>query len=674
MDEIKYVKTNSNERKSVELLVYFYLFKDGKSVSTIDESEYTYIIVQEHIFVEQLIDEAFTDTTTSKTINIPQNDFLDEIPYGVFNVSLNDGLDALDTLLSEFIGRFSKGNSGNINIAFKGTNEFPAYNLSQTTIESILERFSSLELDFGNMKESINLPVKNFNNDSIIIKNAKLIVEQCELHGGKHLELDTVELFPKDQTLSNYLTLSSNTTIDVKNIIIHDLLFLRGTVKTEDDVQFNNSSISLYNTLIVSDDESIPDGMKVPLIRLLGARNINCNRVRLIGDIPGYRIIDISRCETFEIIDYERTRVKLASTQDIIVSDFFEGTFLDCVINGPIEKQQEPSMYFVFLSKLRSESKVTFNNVIVDHYGLVIATGNMFNTLKCMNSNISNCDIAIDFKDASIEHVILKSITLKNINSFNIVGKQQSIIDSELVINEVFNSLVRDKFNISSTSIRSKEFSILARENSKINVSDTQITTTENISIKGKRPPENQKTEVFSFKDTILSTNNLIFEDVLKINCKNLVLEKVRNSIFANTILIFSSVIFDYMNTICNIEFIDSKFTGSVIEYQNVPNVHKTNITNSTGKIVYNYTNENDSKTTHNVNLIKSPLYITIEECYGIKTVNIKSEESSGLKVLSLTEEATVIPDISSADKLLFKKITDINETSLDHVLYGKFV
>jgi len=54
--------------------------------------------------------------------------------------------------------------------------------------------------------------------------------------------------------------------------------------------------------------------------------------------------------------------------------------------------------------------------------------------------------------------------------------------------------------------------------------------------------------------------------------------------------------------------------------------------------------------------------------------VNIKSEESSGLKVLSLTEEATVIPDISSADKLLFKKITDINETSLDHVLYGKFV
>jgi hypothetical protein len=669
--------TVNKEKEKVRLNVVIYLYEHDKAIYNPSTATKAIIHVLEERYIKQTVEDRFSDEDVGsevleeRTLDVTVLDELD-IPYSQTKIEV-DSFNQLNDILYLFIKSFTKGvHDRSVELYLHNPISYPNYTISENTIKDIFETFSYVYIDMDRLEIPILFPKYSFKNNQITIKNTNIIVEQTEFSTDGPIVFDTCVFNKKVIDDANYISLNSHTSITFNNNVYKSLLYTKLFVANDNKKEWETTFINCTATYFNFEDLTLPKSRDA-IVSLSGARILTVSDTEVNGDIPMTRILSLSNCESFSIVDYTHNRKNNATFQDFSLSKFMDGKLVNIVSTAPKNIQQGKSLYCILLSQMRNEASFSISDSTIEGLGICNINFTNFNTFKIINTTVKNVDTWLDIVNCSIAKIVFNKLTIQGVKNTTLESIEASWTDCIYESKYPVEFTVNTALTLTRSSFIASDITIILREMSNLNSVGSTLNILNSVVLYAKRPIElsSSPNEVVSLATTKIQAKTILIKSILKLICNDVQFENFKTLEFNTLALIFSNFIIDYKNGMNVININNCTLSNSLFNLKNTPIRYDIVFNNSSG--LFNLEPESDLASLCNFKLIKSKIQTTIDQVYGSHTISLNSEDSVGSSVFS-SVDLTISPLITCKDKIYFKRATTIKDKDSTKILYGTFV
>lgn len=296
---------------------------------------------------------------------------------------------------------FPEGEKKELVLVFRSPIEEALYDLTETFLESVFQRFSHILLDGGDKQLTLALPDKKSTNSVVTITRFKIKVGESIITATDSVKISECDIYGKPEPLSEsnptfpYLHLEARQ-VSLTSLEYHDLVYTSVlTPEQESQKLFETTSISLNNIWLLF--ATTARNTRAGIFNLEQAFVCSINELNVGDEIEALTIVRVTACTTVKINEYNYEASYSRTGMDFLFTNIYELQALDTHVSQRHTKADltdfvassnlaEPVL-FAFATNPAS-LRISILNATCHSYSLIRHFGGTIGQLKIMDTTV----------------------------------------------------------------------------------------------------------------------------------------------------------------------------------------------------------------------------------------------------------------------------------------------
>jgi hypothetical protein len=581
-------------------------------------------------------------------------------------------MEALDTLTDLLIERLTHTTAKRLGLTIEG--ETKRIEIKASLLDFIMSHFEYISLWLPGLSSWVPLPQVHGVVKSLSIFSAHLLINKTILTCTESFILKNCILKSDPQANEQpSLLVSIGGSATLNDIKVANRVHLNINASNAADVNaWKDTQVTVSDVVIgfrdVEQNAKSYDGYYDALFTLAELGRVFVSGVSTLNDIPFYTLFQLKSIHQIDITDITRISKQLpAFAPALSLGNFTRANISGITYIGINESN--PRSTFIALSAIRPDSVLSISNVELYMLFLMNLAGITCQKINIIDSSFIDSSVCAGMEDSTVGNFTVSNVQIKTASlSFKAVNLN-ILSSTSFEAAQTLRLASERTLHITSAKLKAQKIEVALQTETSFHVKDSSIDADETVKTYVMATENETNASRVSFIDSSVRAIDKVFDSINTLSFQNVIMWGSTLGISHCMGCTLGILIYGEKNVLYLI--LDDVVVRSSTVYLYEPGIEQIiSIANGKGSLGIQYSDDLNLSSRGEIRLQDSLVVLDIN-AVSERKLSLRSDNSLGSQVIGRTALITLTPDLGSADRAFFERITDNRQRHMETVQYG---